>query len=124
MIQPRPDTKTQNIGRTRGQCLCNRLIRDNHRTVKLLLALLAILTGFSVADGVRVAEPAIAEGEGALRGVWNADDSRPSVAIAAVFLVATILPLALSIMPGLRWATKPARRPVAVTVHRSDRLRQ
>lgn len=92
--------------------------------MKLLLALLAILTGFSVADGVRVAEPAIAEGEGALRAGWIADDSRPNIAIAAVFLVAAVLPLALASIPAMRWIPKAARRQVLVTVHRSDRLLQ
>jgi len=92
--------------------------------VKLLLALLAILTGFSVTDGVRVAEPAIAEGDGALRGAWNSDDVRPNVAIAAVLLVAVALPLVLASMPAMRWAPKPARRALALTVHRSDRLLQ
>jgi hypothetical protein len=108
----------------RGQCLCSGLIRDIHRTVKLLLALLAILTGFSVSDGVRVAEPAIAEGEGALRSGWSVDDARPNISIAAVFLVAAILPLVLAGMPGMRWTPKPARRRVSLTVHRSDRLLQ
>lgn len=92
--------------------------------MKLLLALLAILTGFSVADGVRIAEPAIAEGEGGARTGWNADDPRPNIAIAAVLLVATVLPLVLASVPAMRWTSKPARRPVAKTVHRSDRLRQ
>lgn len=108
----------------RRQCLCTGLVRDNHRTVKFLLALLAILTGFSVADGVRVAEPAIAEGDSALRGGWTGDDYRPNIAIAAVFLVATILPLVLACVPSARWAATPARRRVAATVHRSDRLLQ
>lgn len=108
----------------RGQCLCNALIRDNHRIVKLLLALLAILTGFSVSDGVRVADPAIAEGEGALRGGWTADDIRPNIAIVAVFVVSTILPLLLASVSAMRWTPKPARRPVAATVYRSDRLLQ
>ncbi|MDM7956692.1 hypothetical protein [Blastomonas sp.] len=92
--------------------------------MKLLLALLAILTGFSVADGVRVAEPAIAEGEGGARSGWSADDSRPNIAIAAVFAVAAVLPLVLASVPAMRWMPKPARRQVASTVHRSDRLLQ
>ncbi len=92
--------------------------------MKLLLALLALLTGFTVTDGVRVAEPSIAEGDGALRGVWTSDDARPNIAIAAVFLVAAILPLALASMPAMRWTSKPARIRVAATVHRSDRLLQ
>lgn len=92
--------------------------------MKLLLALLAILTGFSVADGVRVAEPAIAEGDGALSGAWSADDSRPNIAAAAVLLVATILPLWLASVPAMRWTVKPAGRPFALTVYRSDRLLQ
>lgn len=92
--------------------------------MKFLLALLAILTGFSVPEGVRVAEPAIAEGDGALRGGWLADDSRPNIAIAAVFLVAAILPLGLAILPAQRWTSTPARRLAAGTIHRSDRLLQ
>jgi hypothetical protein len=92
--------------------------------VKFLLALLAILTGFSVADGVRVVEPAIAEGDGAALGVWTSDDVRPNIAIAAVLLVTTVFPLVLSSVPSARWASKPARERVSATVHRSDRLLQ
>ncbi|GGB67779.1 hypothetical protein [Blastomonas aquatica] len=92
--------------------------------MKLLLALLAILTGFTVTDGVRVSEPAIAEGEGALRGAWNGDDTRPNIAIAAVLLIASVLPLVLASLPAMRWASKPATFAVTATVHRSDRLLQ
>lgn len=83
-----------------------------------------MLTGFSVTDGVRVAEPAIAEGDSALRGAWTGDESRPNVAIAAVLLVATILPLVLACSPSARWSATPARRRVTATVYRSDRLLQ
>lgn len=92
--------------------------------MKFLLALLAILTGFSVADGVRIAEPAIAEVDDGLRGVWTGDETRSNIAIAAVFMVATILPLGLARVPALHWTSKPACRLAASTVHRSDRLLQ
>lgn len=92
--------------------------------VKLLLALLAMLTGFSVADGVRVAEPAVAQGEGAQWSASVTADDGQAIARAAAFLVAIVLPLvaALGVVQG--WATKPAPRLVAGTVHLSDRARQ
>lgn len=108
----------------RCQCLCTGLVRGNQRYVKFLLALLAILTGFSVADGVRIAEPAIAEVDDGLRGAWTSDETRPNIAITAVFMAATILPLVLACVPAMRWTSKPALRTVASTVHRSDRLLQ
>lgn len=106
------------------QCLCSAFDWDNHRHVKLLLALLAILTGFSVTDAVRVAEPAIAEGDSGLRGAWTGDDTRPNVAIAAALLVAAILPLVLASVPVRRWVVKPVPDGTARPVHWSDRLLQ
>lgn len=98
--------------------------RDRHFHVKLLLALLAMLTGFSVADGVRVSEPAVAQGEGAAWSAAVAAEDGQTVVRAAAYFVAILLPLVAALGVVLGWATKPAPRLVAATVHASDRSRQ
>jgi hypothetical protein len=92
--------------------------------VKLLLALLALLTGFSVSDGVRISEPSIAQDDGTVLAAWVATEEAKISAHAAVYLVATFSAVCLAIAPIARWAALPAPRRVAATVYRSDRLRQ
>lgn len=106
------------------QCLCRSAIRGHYRYVKLFLALLAILTGFSVADSVRVAEQPIAQGDGAVRGAWSTDETRPAIAMAAALLAATIIPVLLLLLPSMGWRATPRNGRIVRTVYRSDRLRQ
>jgi len=92
--------------------------------VKLLLALLAMLTGFSVVDGMRVAEPAVAQGDGAGWTASVAVDDTQTVAHSAAYLAAILLPLVAAFGIAQIWVAKPLPRRLAATVHRSDRSRQ
>lgn len=82
-----------------------------------------MLTGFSVTDGVRVAEPAVAEGEGAGWSAAVAVDDKHLVVRAAVYLAAVLVPLLVVFATRSR-SVSTALRLVLPTVHRSDRLRQ
>lgn len=101
-----------------------RVLQDEHAHVKLLLALLAMLTGFSVADGVRIANPAIAQGNGVVRDSQLAAEDLQAAVSASIYLVAASLPIILALMPSQRWAANPASIAAPATVHRSDRQRQ
>lgn len=92
--------------------------------MKLLLALLALLTGFSVTDGVRIANPAMAQGNGVVRDSQVAAAERQIVVTAAVHLSAATLPLAQALAPSQRFALHAATGAAPVTVYRSDRQRQ
>lgn len=96
----------------------------NFAPMKLLLALLALLTGFSVADGVRIADPAMAHGNGVVRDSQLLAEDRQVVVSAAVLLAAVLLPLVMVLRPSQRWV--PVRKAAIAprTVHRSDRLLQ
>ena len=101
-----------------------RHLQDNHAHVKLLLALLALLTGFSVTDGVRIANPAMAQGNGVVRDSQLASEDRQAAVSAAIYLVAAALPLVLALVASQRWSHRPAVGQALATVQRSDRLRQ
>jgi hypothetical protein len=92
--------------------------------MKLLLALLALLTGFSVADGVRLADPAMAEGNGVVRDSQLLVEDRQIVVSAAVLLVITLLPLVIALRPAQHRLIARTVRVAPLTVHRSDRLLQ
>lgn len=101
-----------------------RHLQDNHAHVKLLLALLALLTGFSAADGVRIANPAMAQGNGVVRDSQIAVEDGQVAVGAAIYLVAVLMPLVLALVPSQRWSMRPATSAVPATVHRGDRSRQ
>ncbi len=101
-----------------------RALQDIHAHVKLLLALLALLTGFSVTDGVRIANPAMAQGNGVVRDSQLAIEDRQAAVTAAIYLVAVSLPLILAMALAQLWAVSPVAGPAPATVQRSDRLRQ
>lgn len=92
--------------------------------MKLLLALLALLTGFSVTDGVRIANPAMAQGNGVVRDSQIAVEDGQVAAGAAIYLVAVLLPLVLALVPSQRWSVRAATFAVPATVQRCDRSRQ
>ena len=92
--------------------------------MKLLLALLALLTGFSVTDGVRIANPAMAQGNGVVRDSQIAAEDGQVAVGAAIYLVAVLLPLVLALVPSQRWSVRTATFAVPATVQRSDRSRQ
>ncbi|WP_017670859.1 hypothetical protein [Blastomonas sp. AAP53] len=92
--------------------------------MKLLLALLALLTGFSVTDGVRIANPAMAQGNGVVRDSQIAGDEGPVAVGAAIYLVAALAPPVLALVPSQHWSISSATAAAPVTVHRGDRSRQ
>ncbi|WP_110298830.1 hypothetical protein [Blastomonas natatoria] len=92
--------------------------------MKLLLALLALLTGFSVTDGVRLADPAMAAGNGVVRDSQILAEDRQVVMTAAVLLVVTLLPLVIALRPSQHRMIARTVRVAPRTVHRSDRLLQ
>jgi hypothetical protein len=92
--------------------------------MKLLLALLALLTGFSVADGVRLADPAMAEGNGVVRDSQLLVEDRQIAVSAAVLLVITLLPLVIALRPAQHRLIARTIRVAPLTVYRSDRLLQ
>lgn len=92
--------------------------------VKLLLALLALLTGFSVSDGVRLADPAMAAGNGVVRDSQIMAEDRQVAISAAVLLVVTLLPLVIALRPTQHRLIARTIRVAPRTVHRSDRLLQ
>ncbi len=92
--------------------------------MKLLLALLALLTGFSVSDGVRLADPAMAAGNGVVRDSQLLAEDRQAVVGAAVLLVAALLPLVVALRPTQHRLIARTNRIAPRTVHRSDRLLQ
>lgn len=92
--------------------------------MKLLLALLALLTGFSVSDSVRLADPALAQGNGVVRDSQIlAEDCQVAIG-AAVLLVITLLPLVIALRPTQHRLIARTIRIAPRTVHRSDRLLQ
>ena len=92
--------------------------------MKLLLALLAMLTGFSVADGVRTVEPAVAQGQGTGWNAATAVEDSQIVVKAAVYLAAILLPLLVYTGAAQASVHPSALRRVLPTVYRSDRQRQ
>jgi hypothetical protein len=94
--------------------------------VKLLLALLALLTGFSAADGLRMPAPVLAQDRGVLDGRAIVSESSVFAGHAAGFVVGAALPLALvrALAPIRIRALGNAPHARVATVHRSDRLLQ
>lgn len=92
--------------------------------MKLLLALLALFTGLSVADGVRVAEPSIAEGGGAVPAAFStAEEAQASIGMA-IYLAVAFIPIVLALIPANRWVATPVAHRITTDIYRSDRLRQ
>ncbi|WP_373487923.1 hypothetical protein [Blastomonas sp.] len=98
--------------------------RKSKLYVKLLLALLALLTGFSAADAARVVEPSVTHGDGSGFSVlFEAVDAVSVSAQPAHFVHAEHRPLAalqMLQMPVLAMAASL----IAAPVHRSDRSRE
>ena len=92
--------------------------------MKLLLALLALLTGFWVSEGGRLADPAMAAGNGVVRDSQILAEDRQVAISAAVLLVVTLLPLVIALRPTQHRMIARTIRIAPRTVHRSDRALQ
>ncbi|PXW75074.1 hypothetical protein C7451_10742 [Blastomonas natatoria] len=75
-------------------------------------------------DGVRLADPAMAAGNGVVRDSQILAEDRQVVMTAAVLLVVTLLPLVIALRPSQHRMIARTVRVAPRTVHRSDRLLQ